>query len=41
MNRIRFNIMNITKKKSLFELGMKVCVCSQAERDAELRNIEQ
>ena len=40
MNKIRFNIMNFTKKKSLFELGMKICVCSQAERESELRNIE-
>jgi hypothetical protein len=26
--KVKFNIVNFTKKRSLYEQGMKVCVCS-------------
>ena len=30
---IRFNILNFTKSQSLYEYGMKVCVCSTKEKE--------
>lgn len=33
---VRFNILNCTKFRSLFEYGMKVCICSVKEKEIEL-----
>ena len=33
---VRFNILNFTKQRALYEYGMKVCVCSVREKENEL-----
>lgn len=33
---VRFNILNFTKRRSLYENGMRVCVCSLAEKESRL-----
>jgi hypothetical protein len=30
---VKFNIVNFTKKRSLYENGMKVCICNQKEKE--------
>jgi len=32
MGSIQFNIINFTKHRSLYEMGMKVCYCSLKEK---------
>ena len=36
MGPIKFNIVNFTKNRSLYEYGMKICVCSVLEKEAEI-----
>lgn len=35
---VRFNILNFTKFQSLYESGMRVCVCSLKEKEGRLKN---
>ena len=30
---VKFNVINFTKNRSLYENGMRVCVCSMAEKN--------
>jgi hypothetical protein len=39
VGKVKFNIVNFTKKRSLYENGMRICVCSQADREAEMRQL--
>lgn len=36
LGAVRFNILNFTKRRSLYENGMRVCVCSLAEKQSRL-----
>ena len=33
---VKFNIINFTKKRSLYECGMKLCICNIREKEAQL-----
>lgn len=36
--KVKFNILNFTKSRSLYEYGMKICVCSKRERETYIEN---
>ena len=36
LGSVRFNILNFTKQRSLYEYGMKVCICSVRDKEMEL-----
>jgi len=36
LGNVRFNIINFTKPRSLYEYGMKLCICSVREKELEL-----
>lgn len=40
LGKVKFNIVNFTKKRSLYENGMRVCICNQGEREAEMRSLQ-
>jgi hypothetical protein len=33
---VKFNIVNFTKRRSLHENGMRICICSLAEKESRL-----
>ena len=36
LRSVKFNVINFTKPRSLYEYGMKVCICSVKEKELEL-----
>lgn len=36
LGAVKFNIINFTKPRSLYEYGMKVCICSVKDKEGEL-----
>lgn len=41
MGPVKFNIVNFTKKRSLHENGMRICVCSLAEKESRLASSKE
>lgn len=39
MGKVKFNIVNFTKARSLYEFGQKICVCSLREKAALVRKL--
>lgn len=38
LGQVKFNILNFTKSRSLYEQGMKVCICNIAEKESILES---
>ena len=41
MGKVKFNILNFTKKKSLYHSGMKICICSVSEKIKQIKKKEK